>query len=164
MSFSSEYILQVSLLFLFTDSSLFLKVLVPYPGFSDIYSGYASKLQVCYWRHGGSRVFGAGEASWRRKTGLFLRRWLHCDFGQPLAQQEEACPYIRDSGQCLLLCGGEWCGFVWSGPLTVSSDVSEITSVSECRERLRASWVFTNASLPPMLFIACADFPPCFSC
>lgn len=48
MSFSSEYILQVSLLFLFTDSSLFLKVLVPYPGFSDIYSGYASKLQVCY--------------------------------------------------------------------------------------------------------------------
>lgn len=46
--FSSAYILQVSLLLLFTDSSLFLKVLVPYPDLSDVHSGYASKLQVCY--------------------------------------------------------------------------------------------------------------------
>lgn len=108
-------ILQVSLVFLFKYSFLILKVLVPYPDFSAVHSGYTSKLQVYNWRYGRSRVFGAREAAWRRETVLFLRCWFHCDFGQPLAQQEEACPHIRDSGQRLLLCGGKRHGFVWAG-------------------------------------------------
>lgn len=108
-------ILQVSLVFLFKYSFLILKVLVPYPDFCAVHSGYTSKLQVYYWRYGRSRVFGAREATWRRETVLFLRCWFHCDFGQPLAQQEETCPHIRDSGQRLLLCGGKRHGFMWAG-------------------------------------------------
>lgn len=136
-------------------------MLVSYPDFSNFYVGYASELQVCNWRHGRSRILGTREATWGRKPELLLWCWLYCDFRQPVAQQQEACPYLWESGKCLLPCGGKEHRLTQTEPLTDSNDVAALTPA--CRERLKESLIFTSTELSSSSPLASADFPPHFS-
>lgn len=138
-------------------------MLAPYPDFSNVHLGDASELQVCNWRHGRSRVLGARKVTGRRAV-LFLWHWLCCDFGQPLAQQQEACPHIWESGKCLLLCGGKRHGFVGTGPLSRKQWCSCNQPYSCMRERkIESELSIYKCGAFFRILLAGTDCPPHFS-